>query len=337
MKLFSFGKSRGRRRRSARGKAKRRDHVLNVRATVEVERRMRWQSRVLFLGQAVILLGLLVFIWVAIHALAKAYIFDNGSYRVARIEVDAAGVMTRENVLQVAGIEEGMNIFSLNLYEAQKALEGIPEVRSAQVERYLPDKVAITLTSRRPVAWVAPRESTEDPAVMENARLVDAEGVMMKRSGFATETLTLPVVFGVPVEQWRPGDRIDLPELHAALDLFRLAGERAMADFPMRAADISKGWCITVWGDPESRATFGLDDFPAQFERLALVLGYVAQTKRRIATINLMPERNVPVTFRDEPAVASALPVETVRSAAAAPAKSKSPARKSSEPRRKKN
>jgi hypothetical protein len=120
------------------------------------------------------------------------------------------------------------------------------------------------------------------------------------------------VVYGVPTEQWRIGDKIEMPELEAALDLFGLAAERSNPQVDLRAADITKGWCIVAWNDPQTRLTFGLKDLPAQLDRLQVILSHVEQTSRRIATANLIPERNTPVIF-----VGEAPAAETVEKAAA--------------------
>ena len=76
----------------------------------------------------------------------------------------------------------------------------------------------------------------------------------------------------------------------------------------LRAADISKGWCIQAWGDPQTRFTFGLRDIGSQLDRLQLIMLHVAQTSRKIATANLMPERNTPVTFVGDPPPAAPVP-----------------------------
>ena len=287
------------RRRPAR--KRRREHLLEVTATAETERRRRNQKIFLYAAEAVLLVGLVAFTWFGIRALVNILILENDQYRVRVVEVNTDGVMSREDALEKTGLREGLNIFSLNLDSAQRALAAIPEVKEARVERILPDTVTIAIEARRPVAWVAPRDTGVDPSAMETASLVDREGVMMKPTGPDSSVTRLPVVYGVPTEQWRLGDRIDLPELHAALELFTRAGERTNPDVPLRAADITKGWCVVAWGDPQTRYTFGLEEIPAQLDRLQMVLLHVGQTSRKIATANLMPERNTPVTFQDDP------------------------------------
>jgi len=309
MSLFSSKKSRT--RRPAR--RKRREHLLEVTATAETERRRRNQKMLLYTCEALFLAGLLVVAWLGVNLFVEHFFTKNKNYEVRVVEVNTDGVMTREDVLAKTGIREGLNIFSLSLDSAQNALTAIPEVQSARVERILPDTVTIQIEARRPVAWVTPRDTGVDPAAVEGSCLVDAQGVMINPQGFEATHARLPVVYGVPTEEWRAGQKIEMPELRAALDLFQLAGERSNPEIKLRAADITKGWCVVAWGDPQTRLTFGLEDLPAQLDRLQLIMLHVGQTSRRIATANLIPERNTPVTFIGETQAPVAEPVTAAK------------------------
>ena len=311
MSLFSSKKPRSRRRPARR---KRREHLLEVTATAETERRRRNQKALLYVFEGVFLAGLLAVAWFGVTLFIEQFFTKNKNYDVRIVEVNTDGVMTREEVLSKTGIREGLNIFSLNLEAAQKALALIPEVKSASVQRNLPDTVTISIEARRPIAWVAPGDTGADPSTMETSCLVDEDGVMIKPQAFEASHTRLPVVYGVPTEQWRIGDKIEMPELEAALDLFTLAAERSNPQVSLRAADITKGWCIVAWNDPQTRLTFGLKDIPAQLDRLQVILSHVDQTSRRIATANLIPERNTPVIF-----VGEAPEAETVENAAKKP------------------
>ncbi len=311
MSLFSSKKPRSRRRPARR---KRREHLLEVTATAETERRRRNQKALLYVFEGIFLAGLLAVAWFGVTLFIEQFFTKNKNYDVRIVEVNTDGVMTREEVLSKTGIREGLNIFSLNLEAAQKALALIPEVKSASVQRNLPDTVTISIEARRPIAWVAPGDTGADPSTMETSCLVDEDGVMIKPQGFEASHTRLPVVYGVPTEQWRIGDKIEMPELEAALDLFTLAAERSNPQVSLRAADITKGWCIVAWNDPQTRLTFGLKDIPAQLDRLQVILSHVDQTSRRIATANLIPERNTPVIF-----VGEAPEAETVENTAKKP------------------
>ena len=294
MSFFSKKNTKGRRRPARR---KRREHLLEVTATAETERRRRNQKVLLYTCEAIFLAGLLVVAWLGVNLFIEHFFTKNESYEVRDVEVNTDGLMSREEVLAKTGIREGLNIFSLSLESAQTALMAIPEVQVARVERILPNTVTIQIEARRPVAWITPRDTGADPSSVDASCLVDAAGVMMKPQEFETSFTRLPVVYGVPTEQWRAGQKIDMPELQAALELFRLAGERTSPEIQLRAADISKSWCILAWGDPQTRLTFGVEGLAAQLDRLQLIMLHVGQTSRRIATANLIPERNTPVTF----------------------------------------
>jgi cell division protein FtsQ len=267
MPLFRSSKPARGRRRSTR--KRRRQHLLEVTATAETERRRRNQKLFLYVAEAALLVGLIAFTWFGIRTLFTKLLFDNDQYRVRIIEVNTDGVMSRE-ALERTGVREGLNIFSLNLDSAQRALASIPEVKEARVERNLPETVTISIEARRPVAWVAPQDTGLDPSAMEAAFLVDADGIMMKPDDLGPGMTRLPVVYGVPT------------------------------GIPLRAADIGKGWCIEAWADPQTRYTFGLDDLPAQLDRLQMIMLHVGQTSRQLATVNLIPARNTPVTFQDD-------------------------------------
>lgn len=305
MKLFRSRKSRNR-RTSRTSRKRRQSHLLEVTATAETQRRRRNQKLFLHSAEFLLLGGVLALLWFGGRTLVNRLLFENRQYRVAVVEVNTDGLMSREEAMAKAGIELGVNIFSLNIDAGQRALQSIPEVKHALVERIPPDKVTISLEARKPVAWVAPRDTGEDPSVMANARLVDGESVIMKPQTFDSMLVRLPVVYGVPTEQWSPGDVVDLPELRAALQLFERAASRKDSEVPLRAADISKGWCILAWGDPATRFTFGVTDLDTQLDRLQFILLHTAQTTRKLATVNLIPERNTPVTYQGEVAAPAA-------------------------------
>jgi hypothetical protein len=258
--------------------------LLEVTATAETERRRRNQKVVLYSLEAAFGVGLLVVAWLGVNLFVEHFFTRNRDYDVRVVEVNTDGILSREEVLEKTGIHEGLNIFSLNLETAQAALTSVAEVKSAKVERILPDTVTIQIEARRPVAWVAPVDTGVDPASMETAALVDAQGV----------------IYGVSPDKWKPGERADVPALRSAIELFSLSSERNNPPVDLRAADISKGWCVLAWSEPKTLYTFGLDDLPAQLDRLQLIMLHVGQTSRKLATVNLIPERNTPVTFHGE-------------------------------------
>jgi hypothetical protein len=67
--------------------------------------------------------------------------------------------------------------------------------------------------------------------------------------------------------------------------------------FQIREIDVSKGYCLLVTDKNHTQVTFGFDSFEAQLQRLEQFLVYTDDSNRELATVNLLVQRNIPVTF----------------------------------------
>src|ERR1700724_1814541 len=70
------------------------------------------------------------------------------------IEITGVQNAARAQVMDVVGADIGRNIFFVPLDERKKQLEGIPWIESATVMRLLPNRIAIHVQERTPVAFV---------------------------------------------------------------------------------------------------------------------------------------------------------------------------------------
>src|SRR5581483_10746844 len=68
--------------------------------------------------------------------------------------------------------------------------------------------------------------------------------------------------------------------------------------FQIREIDLSKGYCLVVTDKNHSKVTFGFDNLDLQLQRLEQFLVYSDDAHREIATVNLLVQRNIPVTFQ---------------------------------------
>ena len=76
--------------------------------------------------------------------------------------------------------------------------------------------------------------------------------------------------------------------------------------FQARHVDLSKGYCLIVTAHSHAQITFGLDRIETQISRLHRYLTRAAEDQMEIQTVNLIVERNTPVTFVEPPAVEAA-------------------------------
>jgi hypothetical protein len=120
----------------------------------------------------------------------------------------------------------------------------------------------------------------------------------MKEKKLLPEYLGLPLISGCTSEPLEPGKTVDSIEANAALELLRLStGSFMQSRFQIRQIDVSKGYCLLVTDKNHSRVSFGFDQLDLQLKRLEQFLIYCDDTKQELATVNLIVQRNIPVTF----------------------------------------
>jgi len=298
-----------------RGKAGPRGHLLDVQIRSSTARRRRQEQIgkwVWNLCLAVLFCGAAFF---SVRTVLDKFFFHNADYTLHRITLNLDDVLTREEALERTGLREGVNIFSVNLAKVQASLEEIPQVEEVHIERQLPDHISITLTGRRPVAWVAADDQKEDPTASANSLLVDENGFLMRPNHVRPEYFHLPVIVGVKSDNIRSGEPLSNDDLRRALDLIDAAGRHPECLLRIRSLDISRGYCIEVVNDGNAHITFAASDFEEQLVRLRKLFTYCQENGRDLQTVNLMVRRNTPVTF-----VAAAPVEETVQPGKKSPA-----------------
>ena len=120
----------------------------------------------------------------------------------------------------------------------------------------------------------------------------------MKEKKLLPEYLGLPLIAGCTSESLEAGKVVDSFEAKAALELLRLSTRSFMQTrFQIREIDVSKGYCLLVTDKNHTRVTFGFDDLETQLQRLEQFLVYSDDSQRELETVNLLVQRNIPVTF----------------------------------------
>ena len=101
----------------------------------------------------------------------------------------------RDEVARVFARDSGRSVYLVPLGERRRSLMAIDWVREATVSRLWPNRLAVTIVERRPVAFVVLPQETA---------LVDADGVILRAPERAR--FSLPVLAGVTRQQL-PGVR----------------------------------------------------------------------------------------------------------------------------------
>ena len=165
----------------------------------------RTQSALLTVCGFILLASVLGGIAFGARRTLNALFFTNSDYAVKTIEVTSDGNLTREAILRAADVAEGKNIFSISLPKVQERLGALPQVEESRIQRILPNKLAISIQERRPVAWVVPADTNAGTFNFENAYLVDRRGILLKTKSLAPEYLGLPLIVGVDTSNCQAG------------------------------------------------------------------------------------------------------------------------------------
>jgi cell division septal protein FtsQ len=287
-----------RNRRLSNVRQRRQQHLLDV----KVRSRRATQNRIRSAMGVLWKLALFVILCAAGYAgtreAVKRLVFENPDYHVQTIELQTDGTLQREQVLKAAELHEGANIFSVNLARVRDRIQQLPQADEVEVVRKLPGKIDIRIVERKPVAWITSETEITDPFASDAAFLVGARGVLMKQKKLLPEYLGLPLIVGCSSESLEAGKTVESVETKTALELLRLTESNFLQTrFQIREIDISKNYCLLVTDKNRSRVMFGLNDLEEQLRRLQVFLDYCDNTKQELETLNLVAQRNIPVTF----------------------------------------
>lgn len=168
---------------------------------------------------------------------AGAYSYGTQSARF-RIEssdnVEVTGVLNapRGEVMVIAASDIGKNIFAVPLEERRKELEAIPWVESASVMRLLPNRIAVHIQERTPVAFVQ---------IGQRVSLIDAGGIVMGMGASRQARYSFPVVRGITETEPRSSRA-------AAMRVFN----RLVRELDSEGANYSQGLSEVDLSDPEN-------------------------------------------------------------------------------------
>jgi cell division protein FtsQ len=228
-------------------------------------------------------------------------LFANPRFAIARIVVETDGALTPQQVMRFAGVRVGQNIFTVDLREAQRNMELIPQVKRVEVRRELPQRLVIRLNERIAVARLQASSRQLSDAVF----YVDRTGVVMKPirldDGTVVQPLAaraLPLLTGAALADVRVGRAVESEQMCRALALLdALEQSGAGAALEVEQIDLSKPRHLTLTTRQRMTVRFDVENFRPQLRRLNAILAWAQQHQRTVASVDLSVNRGVPVCF----------------------------------------
>ena len=226
---------------------------------------------------------------------------ENEEFRLQSIDMTPNPAIDERRLVEIANIDLKGSLFDCDAVEIESKLRDLPEIATANVRREFPGTLVVQVAAREPYAWVAsPTQGIEAHD--------DKKGLLVDRSGVAfpcppallTEATRLPVFYlgegGEPLEAGQP---VKHPEFDRLVRLYKVACDEipGAADWVYSLRQ-NKSWSLELVTREGISAYFGLGDHKRQMDDFQSILKHARENSQQIASVQLIPERNIPVVLR---------------------------------------
>ncbi|NJK92782.1 MAG: FtsQ-type POTRA domain-containing protein [Blastochloris sp.] len=270
--------------------------VLHVAVNQKVQTKKRnkqvWWAVLALVLMAVIGVG----VHVASNSIIRNAIYRNDDFKLKTIEVDVQGGVTKADIIRWSGVRIGQNLMTLNLADIRLRLSNMPYIASVRVERDLPDTLRLIVVERQPVAKIIP-SSPNGNRLAQPIYYIDAQGYIMKPK--AGEKLKpLPAITGISYEFVQEGVRTERYEIISALNLLRFADESALkGELDLSRIEVESKGYLLLKTRSNGFIRFRTNLLVQQMQRLQVIFEDARPKGLLIRTVDLTPERHVPVTY----------------------------------------
>jgi cell division protein FtsQ len=178
--------------------------------------------------------------------------------------------ISQTEMLKRGGLENGVNLLSLNLNDVKKNMESLPWVKNVTLRRELPNKLQVLVTEYQPAFCVL---------VQQELYYMDNEGVLFnKAEGGRAESL--PLLTGLKKGDWTPAGQLTPAILQ---ELIKLKGYLSQGSDPFYPDKLSE-----IHYDPDCgfslytlergiRISLGKEELPTRIKRLEKVWAELAK------------------------------------------------------------
>jgi cell division protein FtsQ len=214
----------------------------------------------------------------------KSFLEHDSRFRIAgtsNIQATGLAQVSRSDLLPVFGEDIGRNIFFVPLSERRKQLEQIPWIEHATVMRLLPDQIRISVTERKPIAFV--RQGSQVELVDDNGVVLTEPPAMMAQHHYS-----FPVVTGIDT-------RDPIASRRARMDVY----QRMVAELDANGQHLSDQISEIDLSDPEDArvlmpeqgtdilAHLGEDHFLERYQRYKAHIAEWRQNYPKLSEVDL--------------------------------------------------
>ena len=219
---------------------------------------------------------------VALGRLIERHVRTSPAFATSSIELEGHVRISREEVLDIAGLAIGKNVFAVAPEDAERSLSAHPWIAEAHVRRRLPGSYEVEVRERRAVALL----------VLDEVFLVADDGAVFKRVEEG-DPIDLPVITGIERERFlrdRAFRTSVVLEAVALLHDYRGAGLWTSEPIGELHVESDDGLSLYV-GDDATYVRLGHGPFRPKLSRLRTVIDELGQRGARAEYVYLDNER----------------------------------------------
>ena len=239
-------------------------------------------------------------VW-GIREMIRKGLVENKEFKLQAIELTPNPAIDERRLIKVAGINIDGSLFDCDADKIEKALRALPELSAASVRREFPGTLVVEVIAREPYLWVAKLDQDVPPRDAGKGLVVDRQGIAFHcPPALLAEAELLPLIqLGTGGEPLVAGKPVVHPEFDRLRRLYQMACQRIPgAEGWVYALRQNREWSLELLSRDGTTACFGLGDHERQMNDLKSALDHAREKEQQIASIELIPERNIPVTLR---------------------------------------
>ena len=233
---------------------------------ISTKRRVKILQRFIFCFEilaVVAILTVMSFVFILTHD----FITQCDYFRADNIVIRGAHRLSKQQILEQANINKGINILSVNLSIIRNRLLAHSWIAEAEVRRELPDIITIRIKEHEPLA------------ILDLGRrfLINVNGEVFKE-WTASDPDVLPIVSGLQFSDLNVSGEPRSTSFNAVMEVLRLGRESdsILPNGRIRKILVDRQIGITLYAFDQARVIkLGYYDYPDKYERLESVLFYL--------------------------------------------------------------
>jgi cell division protein FtsQ len=237
---------------------------------------------------ALLMVVLAAAVWVGtiLYDLVQRKLFTEcPRFVIKQLDLSSDGKLQSWHIKEYAGLEEGMNLFAVDMDKICKDLASVPIVSTVKVNRKLPDTLVIRITERVAVARLGSGSSGYFLGL-------DRDGYVL---GPSSITPNLPTITGLKDKGLRPGSRISDPEVMEALKVLDACDSITLSQMiRIKDVNVTNPEYLNLTLTRGENVLLSRDNIENKLQKLARILQSTSKKGIALASIDMTVDKNFP-------------------------------------------